>query len=115
MAVSRIFRTVGDTRTRLGAQLVARNADKTYEAVDLTDLDVTFMMVRDDGQVIVEETSSNVQVIIPGEGKVAFDFGADQVAEAGTYYCWFRAHDGPERDTFPVTGRSFELIIKGAS
>lgn len=103
---------VGDTLTPLGARLRQLGTSGVYEDVNLTDKTVTFKMVAEDGTVVVPETSTGVTVVTASEGKVKYDFAAEDVDEAGVFYAWFRVADtGGETDTFPRGGRQFKIII----
>lgn len=107
--------TVGDTLTPLGAQLLQKNASGIWEAIDLTSKTVKFRMVDDEGTVIVDDTESNVTVEDAENGKVSYDFQDADVATAGIYYGWFRVFSGSERDTYPVDGRTLEIVVVDAA
>jgi hypothetical protein len=113
MSIIRYEHTVGDTLTPLGMELQYRVGNE-WVPVDLTNKIVTFFMVDEEGQTIVAEPdplASNVDIDEPEEGKLSYDFAANEVALAGTYYGWCRVYSQGERDTYPGGGRVFKIKI----
>ena len=104
--------TVGDTLTALLVQLKQRDASGVLAVVDVTGLTVKFKMVDSAGTTKVALTASNVTVTGAANGKVQYDFQADDVDTAGRHYAWFVVEDGSsEKDTYPADGRSFIIEI----
>ena len=82
-------------------------------AVDTTDLTVRFFMVSVQGSTKVAETSDNVTETDASAGEVQYDFQADDVDTAGTYYAYFTTENSDgEKDTFPAETGDLEIIIK---
>lgn len=107
--------TVGDTLTPVPWQ-VERLVNGVWSSVDLTDLDVQFRMVAEDGAVIVDDDDTGVTVTDATAGGGQYDFQAADVATAGVYYAWIRVVDpvSGERDTYPAGGRKWVIVISDA-
>ena len=65
------------------------------------------------GTTKIAETSDNVTETDAEAGEVQYDFQADDVDTAGTYYGYFTTEDGDEKkDTFPAETGDLEIVIK---
>ena len=102
--------TVGDTRTPLRAQL--SRPDGT--PADLTGTTVVFLMVEEMTGVIKVDRQAAV-VDTPLSGLVSYEWKAADVDEAGRYYGWFIVSQATLDDTFPVQGRTFEILFRRAA
>lgn len=113
-------RTIGDTLTPLGRTLKQRSSTGALTAVNLTGKTVKFLLVAEDGTVVIAETTTGVTVVDATAGQVQYDFQAADIVAitakgAGTYYAWFRVYSGTEFDTFPKGGRKFQVQFSAAA
>lgn len=104
--------TKGDTRTPIARTLQQTNATGTYEAVDVTDLTVTFKMVDKDGTAVVSNAAATK--VDAAAGKVQYDFQEADVDTVGVYFGWFIVTESGETDHFPADGRTMRIEIKEA-
>jgi hypothetical protein len=102
--------TLGDTLTPLAVTLTQSDSP-----VNLTGKTVKFQMVAHNGAIVIAETSDNVSIVAPTQGRVNYDFQAADVDTLGTYWAWFTVYVGAERDTFPVDGRKLRIDIVAAA
>jgi len=103
-------RHVGDTEIPIAATLERPDGN----AVSLADKTVSFYMVDADGEDVVAETTSNVEVTNEDDGECRYNPQAADVDTAGTYYAYFVVTDADgNRDTFPVGQQEFEIVIEG--
>jgi hypothetical protein len=112
MAEETIHRlTQGDTKTPLQAIVEQKNTSGVYEAVNLTGLTVKFCMATAAG--VSKVALATATLVDAANGVVQYDFAADDVNTAGTFYGWFVVFNaaGDEVDTFPADGLTFKIII----
>lgn len=109
------FITVGDRRTPLGVTLYQSGG-----AVDLIGATVEVAIHDNAGNEIKAYSSTGVTVVDAANGQVSYEFQADEVDEAGTYWVYFRVTSSGKRDTWPVKpdrsgrARGIQLVISTA-
>lgn len=113
-------RAIGDTLSLFSVQLT-RNGDPA----NLTGARVTFLMVDDDGNEIIAETDTGVNISNPDNAYVEYDFGTadftDALAQVAAnpeltevhYHGFFRHYIGvaTEPDTYPEDIEGIEITF----
>lgn len=95
--------------------LPAGLADATrYYATQVTPNDLKLSLLPNGTPVNITDagTGSHTLYVV---GHVQYDFQADDVATAGSYWGWFQIVDATETDTFPANGRDFRIEIVEAA
>jgi len=89
----------GDSLTPLGMTLKQMSAGK-LAAVNLTGRTVKVEVTDENGETVVEETTTGVAVVSATGGQISYTFPAD--LERGVYLVYARVYgSGDARDTYP--------------
>lgn len=102
-------RHINDRLKPIYCLLEEENSSGVIVPVVLTGKTVTFTMVDEAGEVVVNAQPATIVQDVAGT--VYYDFAGVDVDTPGTYYGYFAVTSGGRTDTFPAVGRELIIVI----